>query len=254
MNWRLTFLGFICFACASSGDQDINFTQGNGSGSGNAMPTGGQSQPVYPNCTGDVYCYENEQCDLTRGVCVPADSPNGLQSDASIGGNPIDEADQGFMGSEDMVDPSMGDGACRTPSDVAFFQQELICTETCDETYETAQARCQQTPSRIADCLAEASEERVVCLDMCEGIGSTVTNCLSRCNDLLTVGECGLTCLRLTYGFSDACGGCFVELFECGANFCQSVCVSGESDTCSGCLANSCGRDFESCAAMMLPQ
>ena len=254
MHKRFMIWSVLCLACATADEEPTNYTMGNGTANGGGAPVAG-GQPVYPNCTGDVYCYQNERCDLNQGLCVPAQNSTATEPNGSTPNNgETPPLDQGVSMLVDAGGHAGQTGACRTPSDIAFFQSELLCTEACEDAYELAESRCQMTPSRIADCLATASQEQNECQGLCTPISGSVAICLTRCNDLSNISSCGLECLRSTFSFTGDCEACFGSLFECGGTFCQSLCLSGDTDECSACLSNSCGRDFVGCAGMMLPQ
>jgi len=251
---RLILWGFLCCACACASEEPTNYTIGSGTTSGTGTPIGGR-QSVYPNCTGDLFCYQNERCDLTQGVCVPADDSTSGQSNGSTPrGDGTPPGELGVSMPLDAGTTTHQTGSCTTPNDIALFQAELICAEDCNAAYALAETRCQMTPARIADCLATASDDQNECLGMCTPIAARVSACLARCSDLSNIGFCGLECLRSTFSFSNDCESCFGGLFECGGNFCQSLCLGEEAVQCGACLGNICGRDFASCAGMMLPR
>lgn len=244
-------VGFtLLIGCASGDDGTADYTIGEGttSANGGRVQSGGTTEPVYPNCTGDVYCYANEVCDEASGMCVPS-RQNDLPNPDTPERNNEDE-------SSAMADASVGassTGGCDNATDIAVFQSALICNDGCDETFEREEAQCQQTPSRIADCLASATDRRNTCLSMCADVGGSITSCMTTCNEPSNANECGVICMRSEFGFSAACEACIGAVFECGANFCRSLCLDAINAECDNCLQTNCAVEFTQCAGIMYP-
>ena len=247
----------MALACAT-GDEvtSQDFTQGmpaENTGNNMMQPptgTGGQTQtPIYPGCRNTADCFANEVCDPSSALCVdPSNAGQGASADAGMTMN--QPADMNTANPEPNPMPANG---CSASSDVQVFQVALVCTDGCTEAFEAENDRCQQTPSRIVDCLASAAQDEVECTANCPDLSRSMNECLSVCLNDADVGNCGRVCFAQTFSLTGTCHDCFAEAFECGGNFCQNVCIADISDDCGACLQSSCGQAFEQCAGLTLP-
>lgn len=244
---RMLLFSAVVIGCASGEETTPEFSMGTGTQNGTGTPVGGNAQAVYPNCQNDANCYAGEICDSARGICVAATNQMGGSSP-----NAGDGKDMGVGGPSqvDAAAPSGGNG-CSNPGDIAIFQVGVVCVDGCEEGYTNAEAMCQQTPARIADCLAEAARNRDNCLGLCNGVPKRVGACVGQCSDLSTIETCGLDCLRQSFRVSAGCESCLSDVIQCGGNICQSLCLNGAGAECTDCLTNSCGQSFSTCAGIM---
>ena len=245
---RMVLLSAVIVGCAS-GEETVEFSVGTGTqnGTGTGTPVGGNAQTVYPNCQNDANCYTGEMCDPARGICVAA-------ADQMVGSSSnVDGATDMGVGGPSQIDAGVinGGNGCSNPGDIAIFQVGVVCIDGCEEGYTNAEAMCQQTPARVADCLAEAARNRDSCLGLCNGVPKQVGECVGQCTDLSTVETCGLDCLRQKFRVSTDCENCLSGVIECGGNICQSLCLNGAGAECTDCLTNSCGQSFSTCAGIM---
>lgn len=249
----------ILFGACATGDEvtSEDFTEGTPTQNEGNMPvtpptsgSGGQEQtPIYPACRSTADCFANEVCDPNSTTCVdPMQTTPGSPADAGVAmpGN----MDMGSSASN--PNPPSGNG-CTLTSDVQIFQTALVCTDGCEIDYEAESQRCQQTPSRLADCLAAAAQAKNECNNNCPDLSRSMTACLSVCLNDPNVGTCARDCFTQSFTLSSPCHDCFVGAFECGANFCQAVCSNDSDDECELCLQSSCGQAFEQCAGLALP-
>ena len=254
---RLSAL-LLCGACATGDEvRSDDFTQGMPTeNQGNAPMTpptsgsGGQEQtPIYPACRTTADCFANEICDANSATCVdPMQTNQNNQVDAGVGTpSNLD------MGSATPPPPSASNNGCTSTPDIQIFQTAVVCTDGCEADYEAESQRCQQTPSRLADCLASAAQANNECTNNCPDLSRSMTACLGVCLNDANVGTCGRGCFAQPFGLSVTCHDCFASVFECGANFCRAVCIDDSSGECETCLQSSCGPAFEQCAGLALP-
>ncbi|MGB0645698.1 MAG: hypothetical protein ACPGQS_00920 [Bradymonadia bacterium] len=213
----------------------------------NATPISGNqsndSSTMGNNCQTATDCDEFQVCDTEIFQCVPIPT-NGEQI-----------PDAGSQSNEDQDTGSnqgLGNG-CSSTQDIQFFQGELVCKQGCEDAYSTANEQCQQTPSRIADCLAEAAQLNQECQVGCPGLVRLISNCLSECATNSNDALCGATCVRQGVSFSEVCFACIEHSINCGANRCQTSCFTNDSSVCEACIYASCEQDFEDCAGIPLP-
>ncbi len=249
----------LFLACASGEDATTqDYTQGmptENQGNNNTMtppPSGndGQGQtPNYPECVTTANCFANEICDPSTALCIESGSMGqGPSVDSGVGApNNMD-----MSASNPGTPPTTSNGCASTP-DVQIFQTAAVCTDGCEEVYQTENQQCQQTPSRLADCLGAAAQARNECNGNCPDLSRSMTACLSVCLNDGNVGNCGRGCFAQAFNLTATCHECFAGVFECGANFCQALCVDDTSDECGNCLESSCGQAFEQCAGLALP-
>jgi hypothetical protein len=248
----------LALACASGADvTPQDFTQGmptDPPGNNTMMPptpgAGGQEQTLqYPDCRSTSECFADEVCDPSSASCVdPSNMGQGSSADAGMNTNqPVD------MNTNNPVPNPMPANGCSSTPDIQVFQVALVCNDGCADDFEAENARCQQTPSRLVDCLASAAQARNECDANCPDLSRSMTACLGVCLNDADVGNCARVCFAQSFSLTGTCHDCFAAAFECGGNTCQSVCISDTSDECGSCLQSSCGQAFEQCAGIPLP-
>ena len=242
----------ILAACGDTNRVSTNdFTRGEAmeveNNNANATPISGNqnshSRAMDNGCQTSSDCDESQACDMDIFQCVPIPTDGDGIADTAF--EPDEEPDAGS--GEDI-----GNG-CSSTQDIQFFQGEHVCKQGCDDAYSTETERCQQTPSRIADCLAEASVANQECQAGCPNVIRLMSNCLGQCSTNSDRKLCSVMCVRQGVSLSASCFTCIENRINCSANRCQTSCFINDNSVCEACIYSSCEQEFQDCAGIALP-
>ena len=248
----LTISLLILTACGETKSVNTSdFTRGEAmeveSNNPNITPISGSqsngSNTMTSNCETSTDCEEAEECDPEIFQCIPI--PTNDERPENGDREPSESQDAG-------THQDLNDG-CSSTQDIQRFQGELVCKEGCDDTLNAATERCQQTPSRIADCLAEAAQVNQECQAGCPNLVRLISNCLSGCTASGNSSLCGVMCVKQSVSFSAACFACIENSINCSADRCQASCFINDSSVCEACIYSSCEQEFQDCAGIALP-
>ena len=252
--WVMTLLS-LCIGCAA-GEQTTadDFTRGSGPSNGSISTPSAGTEPTSESnteaCGNHTDCSRGERCDFTFGICISNQEMSSDSNDAFV----LRPRDMGVTPPMENQDANVEDatGACSTRTDTRTIQGGIVCLSDCDDAYEAASERCEQTPSRIADCLAEASQTRDRCKLACQDLRSLIVDCATGCVQSNDVAQCGLDCFGEGVALSEDCVICFENTFECTGQFCEGLCLNG-GITCADCIEQNCGSTFQQCSGIPLP-
>mgnify|MGYP001183934637 CR=1 FL=1 len=280
---RTLILSFVCLGACAGGEIDSEDGAGGaggvlpmngGQGSGGTSPMGGVQ-----SCRGDGDCAPNLVCNFNTGQCQPpAGQGAGGQGAGGQGGSPGNT--QGCMLHSECPDGSlcnaqgqcediqmggggpggMGGGgpqamnACSDPASQQVINGTMVCQQSCDEMRTSAQQACNQTPARIADCLAEAEQDHTACSESCVDIATALATCGMSCVAANDPRPCVSACLGRSFQLNASCLSCYGEYFGCSFLACGAVCAQGGSiQMCVQCRQDNCGAGFQACAGIAPP-
>ncbi len=197
-----------------------------------------------PACSVDADCPPGQWCPAAVRLCRPIDTGGG---GGRIGGGAGGRMNAGG------ARPAPVSNACDNGADLDAMDEGATCLATCAETRAAAEERCQLTPSRIIDCVADAAIAEEECQTQCPSLRNYMRQCAARCQNDGARVQCAGECVRDAMGISQSCSECFGPFLDCAVDQCWRLCASGfERADCEMCTAEHCDAAFESCSGVSI--